>query len=117
VSKLIEINSVSIPTPSDFNVSVMDITKAERNANGNMVLERITTKRKLELSWKYLSQADVASLLTKVSPVSFSVTYPDPQTGASRTGTFYAGDRGSGFIDYQNSVPRYKDIKFNLIEV
>lgn len=113
---LITIDGVTIPTPSEFNVSIMDISKAERNANGTMVIERITTKRKLELSYRFLSRSDMASLLSAVSPVTFSVTYMDPATNANRTSTFYCGDRAVSMLDFVSSVPRYKDIKFNLIE-
>ncbi|MFZ3132757.1 MAG: DUF6711 family protein [Desulfosporosinus sp.] len=94
----------------------MDLSKAERNASGTLIIERIATKRKLELGWSYLSQADLATLLTTVSPVTFTVVYPDPQTGAARSGTFYAGDRAAGAIDYQGGIMRWKDIKFSLIE-
>lgn len=113
---MIKVNGVDIPTPSDYSVSIMDISKAERNANGTMIMERIATKRKLELMWKYLSQGDLAKVLTAVSPVFFTVEYLDPQTNSRRTGTFYAGDRTTGAMDYQNGKIRWKDIKFNLVE-
>jgi hypothetical protein len=114
---MLQINGVTISTPSDLQVAVMDLSKAERNAEGDLIIERICTKQKLEMSWKYLSQTDCATLLTAVSGVTFTVTYPDPTTGANRTGTFYVGDRSMPVLDYQNNVIRWKDIKFNLIEV
>jgi hypothetical protein len=95
----------------------MDLSKAERNANGTMIIERITTKRKLEISYNYLSQADCSALLQSIGSTTFNVEYPDPQTGALRTGNFYSGDKTSSAIDYKGGVMRYKDIKFNLIEV
>lgn len=113
---LISIGGVDLPTPSDFQVSIADISKAERNANGTMVIERIATKRKIEISYRFLSRTDLATLLNAVDPVTFSVTYMDPKTNANRTATFYCGDRSVGMIDFVSSVPRYKDIKFNLIE-
>lgn len=114
---MIFINSVQISTPSNFQIGIMDISKAERNAKGNLIIERINTKRKLELSYGYLSAAALSTLLTAISGTTFSVSYPDAQTGASRTGTFYVGDRSAGAIDIQSGVVRYKDVKFNLIEV
>lgn len=113
---MIAINQVAIPTPSDLTVSIMDISKAERNAAGTMVIERIATKRKLELSYAYLSKEQAQQVLTAVSAVTFTVTYIDPQTGATRTITCYAGDRSAGFLDVKNGIPRYRDVKFNLIE-
>lgn len=113
---MIKIDGKEISTPSDYQVGIMDISKAERNARGDMIIERIATKRKLELSWRYLSKEDLSALFAAVSPVFFKVEYIDPQTNSTRTGTFYAGDRNAGALDYLNGTIRYKDIKFNVIE-
>ena len=113
---LIIIDGVEIPASSEYSVGIQDISKAERNANGTMIIERVATKRKLELSWAYLSKEQVAQVLSAVSGVFFQVTYVDPEDGTTRTGTFYAGDRKCGMLDFKNGVPRYKDVSFNLIE-
>lgn len=114
---MISIGGTAVATPSDFNVTIADISKAQRNAQGTMIIERIATKRTLTLSYLYLSQSDCAKILQNVSATTFSVTYPDPQTGSNRTANFYCGDRQLGTIDFQGGVPRYKDIKFTLIEL
>lgn len=113
---MIKINGVVLPAPTDYQVSINDISNAERNANGTMIIERIATKRKLELAWKFLSKEDLSRLLNLVSPVFFQVEYIDPQDGGVRNGTFYAGDRSAGALDFINGNIRYKDAKFNLIE-
>ena len=113
---MIKINGVALPTPSDYSVSIMDISKAERNAAGTMIIERIATKRKIELAWKHLSKENLAAVLALVSSVSFTVEYIDPQDNAWRSGDFYCGDKSAGAMDYRNGNIRWKDIKFNLIE-
>ncbi|MFJ5713111.1 DUF6711 family protein [Neobacillus sp. NPDC093127] len=113
---LISIGGVDLPTPTDLDVGIMDLSKAERNANGTMIIERIATKRKLGISYAFLTRSELSQVLGAVSPVFFSVTYLDPQTNNYRTGQFYCGDRNVGMMDFINSVPRYKDIKFDLIE-
>lgn len=113
---MIRINGVELPTPSDYIVGIQDISKADRNAKGTMIIERIASKRKLELSWKYLSKEDTSRVLNLVSPVFFQVTYIDPQVGGWKSGTFYAGDRSAGALDYIRGKIRYKDVKFNLVE-
>lgn len=113
---LIKINGVEIPTPSDYNVGIQDISNAERNANGTIIIERIATKRKIEINWKSLSKDNVSRVLSLVSPVFFYVEYVDPQDNGVRTGTFYSGDRSCGALSFINGVIKYKDIKFNLIE-
>lgn len=113
---MIKINGVTVPTPSDFSVGIQDLSKAERNAAGTMIIERIATKRKLELSYAYLDKSSLSTLLTAVSPVFFTVEYPDPQSGATRTGTFYCGDRKSGMMIFRSGIPKWKDISFSLVE-
>ncbi|MBC8588100.1 DUF6711 family protein [Paratissierella segnis] len=113
---MIKIDGVVIPTPSDYIVGIMDLSKAERNARGTMIIERVTTKRKLELAWKYLSKVQLSDLFNRVSPVFFEVEYIDPQDNGIKSGTFYAGDRKAGAIDFINGNIRYKDISVNLIE-
>lgn len=114
---LISINGVGLLTPSKYEVSLLDISKAERNAKGNMLIERINTKRKISISYSVLTGSDLSDLLGKLSPTSFSVTYLDPQTNAYRTSSFYCGDRNVGMIDYINGNPRYRDLSFDLIEM
>lgn len=113
---MIKVDGVVLPTPSEFKVNIQDLSKAERNARGTIIIERIATKRKLEFVWSYLTKEQLQLILNAVSPVFFEVEYPDPQTGEMRRGTFYAGDRGVPMLDFKNGVPRYKDLRFNVIE-
>lgn len=113
---MIKINGTTVPDPSGYLISVMDISKAERNARGEMIIERLATKRKLELSWQHLGAAALQQLLQLVSPVFFTVEYPDPEDGLLRSGTFYSGDRSVMAMDYLDGQVRWKDIKFNLVE-
>ena len=114
---MIKINGSTMPAPSIYSAGLEDIVKAERNMAGTMIIDRIATKRKLELGWSYLTQAQLSSLLQAVSPITFQVEYPDPQTGALRTGTFYAGSKSAGAISFWDGVVQWKDAKFNLIEI
>lgn len=113
---MIKIDGLELPTPSEYRVSIQDLSKAERNARGTMIIERIATKRKLELAWKYLNKEQLSQLLNLVAPVFFTVEYIDPQENKKKSGIFYCGDRSVGALDYRNGNIRWKDIKFNLIE-
>ena len=113
---LISISGVALPTPSDFQVGYMDISKAERNANGLMIIERITTKRKLSLAYSYASESQAAQILKAVAPTFYTVTYLDPLTNTMKSGSFYSGDRNIGMVSYINGKPVYKELGFNLIE-
>lgn len=113
---MITINGNEIPTPSKCRVGIMDISKAERNALGDMIVERINTKRKIELAWAVIAAGPLQQVLNLVSPVFFPVTYPDPEAGTMRTGTFYCGDRNVDALEYIDGEIQWKDVAFNLIE-
>lgn len=113
---LISIGGVALPTPTEFQVGYQDISKAERNAKGDMIIERIATKRKLFFTYAYLTSGELALILQKIAPAYYNVSYVDPQTNGFKTGSFYCGDRNVGFVDYINGIPRYKELTFNLIE-
>jgi hypothetical protein len=114
---LVTIGGEALPTPTEFQVGIMDISKAERNANGKMMIERIATKRKLFFTYSYLTESDLAFILRKIAPAYYTVTYLDPQTNTKKSGSFYCGDRNVGLVDYINENPRYKEFTFNLIEL
>lgn len=113
---ILVIDGVTLPAPSELQIGIMDLSKAERNARGLMIIERIATKQKLEVSYEFITKDDLRKVLNSVAPIFFSVQYEDPLTGTNRTGTFYVGDRNIGVLDFRNGVPRYKDVSFSLVE-
>lgn len=113
---MLEINNSPIPTPDGFKVGIMDISDAERNAKGDMLIDRIATKRKLELSWKFLDSNELSKLLQLVNNVFFFVKYPDPMTGNLETKTFYVGDRTVPMCMFKEGKVLWTDIGFNFIE-
>ncbi|HEY4429562.1 MAG TPA: DUF6711 family protein [Paenibacillus sp.] len=112
---MISVNGVLLPSPTQYVVSIQDLSKGERNVNGLLLLERIATKRKIDLGWKMLTEAQFANILNLVSGVFFQVAYKDPQTG-DRTGTFYSGDRKAPALFVKNGVVQYSEVSFSIIE-
>ena len=103
-------------SPKSFQVGVQDVDgETGRNANGDMVRDRITTKRKLEIEWGMLTQSECSVILNAVSAVFFTVSYPDPISGQS-TRTFYVGDRTAPAYSFTNKFKPWSGLKFNLIE-
>lgn len=112
----LRINGVAVKAPKSLQVSIQDIDgETGRNANGDMVRDRITTKRKLDLEWGLLTQQECSAILNAVSPVFFSVSYPDPILGQT-TKTFYVGDRSSPAYSMTDRLKPWSGLKFNLIE-
>ena len=112
---LFTIESTAMPTPKKFSVSILDVSKAERNANATMLIERIATKRKISVSYDFLTGSQLKTLLTALNPVFFNVTYFDPYTNSMQTKKFYCGDRNTDMIDFSGTSARYS-VSFDLIE-
>lgn len=113
---MIEINNILIPTPSSFKVGINDISSAERNAKGTMLIDRIAQKRKLELGWKELEPEKLSELLKLINSTFFFVRYLDPLENIYVTKTFYVGDREIPMYSFVNGKPVWIDISFNFIE-
>lgn len=105
-----------MPTPSKYDVSVMDLSKAERSSKGRMIIERIATKKKIAISYNYLIAQELAFLLTKLSPTFYDVTYLDPVSNTFKTASFYCGDRQVGMVSFTDGIATYENVSFDLIE-
>lgn len=116
---VLQIGGVSVSDPSEMTWTLTDISSdsSGRNAQGDMLKDRIAQKVKLSCKWAYLSQANAAGLLGAVNAnIFFSVTYPDPLQGATVTRTFYVGDRTAPLFAVQNGVPGWQNIAFDFIQ-
>lgn len=110
------INGVAVKPPKSFQVGIQDIDgETGRNANGNMVRDRIAVKRKLDCEWGMLTQDEMSQILNAVSAVFFDVVYPDPILGQI-TKTFYVGDRTAPSYSFTDKFKPWSGAKFNLIE-
>jgi len=114
--EILAINGTAIPAPDEVGFEINDISKAERNALGTMIIEKITTKYKFSLKYTVITKQELASLLSLMKTVPFDVTFTDPETMASRTSSFYPGPRSFGLLHVIDGQPRYKDMAVNIIE-
>jgi hypothetical protein len=93
---LLKINTVDLPAPTALQPGIQDLDSEDgtgRNQSGTMFRDRIAVKRTVHAEWGVLSRSEMAALLQAMSAPSFSLTYPDPQTGALETITAYVGNR------------------------
>lgn len=114
---MISVNGATIKTPSRCQVGIFDVSSsADRNAQGEILIDRVGTKRKLEMEWPALTNSEMSALLSAVTDVFFTCAYPDPQTGANRTMTCYVGDRTAPVYRLNGGVPMWEGLKMNFIE-
>lgn len=113
---MLVINGVNVVAPKSMSVSISDIDgDTGRNANGTIVRDRVAIKRKIELEWGMLTQAEISKLLNAVSSVFFNVTFIDPQQGQV-TKTMYVGDRSAPVFSFNEKFKPWSGLKMNLIE-
>ena len=113
---MIKINGVAIATPKVFEATVSDIDgETNRNANGELIRDRVAVKRKINLEWGTLEQSEMSKILNAVSNVFFTVEFPDPQLGLI-TKTMYVGDRTSPAYSYIDNKIKWQGLKMNFIE-
>lgn len=115
---LITLDGVTITNPGEIKLGKFNLTKSGRTASGLMVMEIIATKRKVDLSWSKLSDADLKTILDLLDTGAFhTLTYPDPQgPGGQRTVTAYVGDIETGLWHTVAGVRYWDGVKIPLIE-
>ena len=114
---ILKINGVAIPDPSEFSVDIMDIDdETTRNAKGDLIRNRIATKRKLNCQWPAQKNAQMSLILKAVKNPFFQVEYPDPMEGKRLTKTFYVGDRQMPMYSEVNGITQWEGLSMNFIE-
>ena len=116
----LQIGGATVKAPKEFSVGyqTIDSDSSGRNASGNMVRDIISEKVKLDCQWGPLSDAEISSILSKVSGSFFSVTYPDAKTGGLATKTFYVGDRTAPSYSWNDlfQSAKWSGLSMNFIE-
>lgn len=109
-----------LPNPNGMEVAIQDIDSAStgRSTTGLMFRDRVATKRKLNCTFPPLYSSDMALTLQAIQDQFFTLTYPDPMTGASKTITAYVGDRTTPayHINYATGVVLYESLSANFVE-
>lgn len=112
----IHIAGIKVTSPADVKVGRFDLTKANRTASGRMVMEYIATKRRVDVVWRYIPDADlqvILNLLAANKPF-FTLEYPD--AGGQQTMTCYAGDINTSLWHTINGVRRWSEVSISFIE-
>lgn len=111
-----KVNGVAMPTPKIFRVQISDIDgESNRNANGELYRDRITTKCKIELEYPPLTQEQISLILNAIYPVFVQVTFLHPMLG-NVTKEMYAGDKSAPVQRVIDGIVKWEGLTFNFIE-
>lgn len=115
---ILKVNGIFIPDPSEMQWGEQSVSdsNAGRDMSGDMHVNLITRKRKLELKWSGIDFATTSEILKAVKPETFQVTFWDFEKNKNDTKSFYVGDRTAMVKSF---VPGYRrcDVAFNIVEV
>ena len=109
------------PDPYKLEWGLMDVSSDDAgrvmDANATMYKERICQKRKLNLAWREITNAQASAILRAVNPEYFYVRYWDVMDNRWETREFYVGDRSAPFRWFEIlGGTRYSEVSFDLIE-
>jgi len=110
------IAGTKVARPADIKVGRFDLTKSNRTASGKMVMEYIATKRRVDVVWRYIPDADlqvILNLLAANKPF-FTLEYPD--AGGQQTMTCYAGDINASLWHTRNGIRYWSEVSIAFIE-
>lgn len=113
---MLSLAGTSVRAPSLLRVGFSNIAKIEHNAAGLTVMDRLARKRRLEVEWRYLTNAQMSTIAGKVTAPFFSVSYYDPESG-EKTITCRVENFETGMQRYAGSAAvGWQDVKLELIE-
>lgn len=86
-----------------------------RNAAGDTVIDVINTKRKIYVTIRHTTFAEMQSFLAAVEPFQVTVTYLDPKTNTLKTANTYIGTPEPEYYNISHTL--YKPMNLNFIEL
>lgn len=115
---MVSINGAELTGMTEYSVTYQKITKGDRDSTGLMHLDLVARKKKLQLKWCVISQAEASEMLSKFdSLLSFSCAYFDPKTGCNNTITAYNSDPTIGMLVIEDGKAVYKEFAVDIIEM
>lgn len=98
MAALVSIGSFDFPEPSTYSATTSTIVDSARNVSGYVVGSVVRNDlAKVELSWKYLTAQQWASILSRFSSNFYNeVTFYNQVTAGYTTRTMYVSDQTAG---------------------
>lgn len=107
---VLKINGQAIINPVALQWEESDLDSSEgtgRNQLGDMFRDRITTKKKISVTFPPMNDGQMASLLEAISPLFFDLEYPDPRMGKRNTMNVYVSDRSVPVYMYDKTLKQW----------
>lgn len=95
-----------------------ELSKADRNALGNLIKERITVKTNIKAEWHGLTAKEKNAVVSATSANTFSMRYLDIFDDTVKYGTFYRGSSPEikGYGRFEGTTFQYYDVVLEFVE-
>lgn len=115
---MIKADGVKIKTPSAFIWGLQDVSASDAGRTDDAVMHknRISQKRKIDLTWAMPTPEETHEILVAFNPEYINFTYYDPLDGKEATRIFYTGDKTAPVKIWTTGNKKYESISFSLIE-
>ena len=122
MAALVTIGGRELPEPSTYSASTSTLVDSARNVNGYVIGSVIRNDvAKVELSWRYLTVEQWASILSLFTKNFYNnVKFFNQATGTYTTRQMYVSDRSAGMWrrhPVTGEVMGWVDPKLSLVEV
>lgn len=111
------VNNIPIPDPTEFSGETADLDlSGERDTTGMLHRNRVAQKVPVSLRYANIGWDMCQTILQALNSEKFRFTYPDPNTGRLRTGTYYAGNRKWDAVMMHSPEERRVNLTVSIIE-
>lgn len=122
MAALVSIGGFEFPEPSSYSATTSTIVDSARNVSGYVVGSVVRSDvAKVELSWKYLTASQWASILSLFTNSFYNdVRFLNQATNGYTTRTMYVSDRTAGMWrrdTNSGAVMGYTNCSLSLVEV
>lgn len=114
---IIKIDGTTIKSPHKIKYGKFRLSKSGRIANGDMVMDIIAIKTRIDLTWLAIRGSHLKIILDLLEANTFySIEYPDPEdTTVQTTKTMYVGDVNTELV-IPDGERIYKDFTIPFIQ-
>jgi hypothetical protein len=105
----------SVKAPSEYTYKLADVSASDAGRTEDYIMQkkRVGQQTALDLAWNYLTDEEIAAVLTAFDPEYINITYKDAKANAYLTKEFYVTDRTSPM--YNCTLGLWTNLSFSIV--
>lgn len=112
-----EVDGAVVKCPDTYTWKLEDISSSDAGRTESTIMDKMRIGQivGIELSWLWLTTAEISAILKAFNPEYINVCYLDPMEGDYITAEFYVGNRSAPLYSPSNGG-LWSNVSFNLIK-